>query len=781
MLPMPTMPNRTGVMTLRMHGSAPLGQLRIWSGRSFAFADFGTWGFSWARPLIGSRPFTMSGSFVTRMKGVARLLAAALMSLGCLARPAFGAQSPLKPASPPQLRRGGFELSESDRAWWAFQPIRPATPPRLHKNAPSTSPIDAFIRSALEAQGLSRNPPASRRQQARRAYFDVIGLPPTPDQVTAFERDGSSDAWERLVDSLLDSPHYGERWGRHWLDLVRFAESNGYERDGAKPYAWRYRDYVIRSLNDDKPYDQFIREQIAGDEIADEWLALGRPADQAWKDALVATGIYRLHVWDDEPDSTLAAEYDDLDDVLVTTSTAFLGVTLGCARCHDHKYDPFSQSDYYSFLAFFRNIDPYGQQHTGGGGRGTGKITRPLTTPAEVARWDQDKATRVGDLEKKLAAAATQDKKAIEEALQKAKDAAPPYDFALTVVDNSGAKKPTHVLIRGRFDAPGQEVQPAFPSVFNAAAAAIPSVDAQASSSGRRRPLAAWLASPRNPLTARVVANRVWQHYFGVGLVPTPDDFGRTGEAPTNPELLDYLAGRLISQGWRLKALHREILLSETYRQSTQATQRKALERDEANHLLWRQNLRRVESEVVRDSFLAISGQLNAKAGGPSVFPSLPKEVHGTQDSAGKGWGESPESEQNRRSVYLFVKRALKLPLLEVFDFANCSSPMGMRSTTTIAPQALMALNDDFSQRQAAAFADRVRREGGASEPGQIRRAFALCVQRDPTSAELRRAIAFLHDQAARARAEVKETPETLALRSLCLSLLNLSETIYSD
>ena len=718
---------------------------------------------------------------VSRIIVFARFLCVAFCLVKCWGICSVASEAIVLSASPPPLRSGEFQLSDTDRSWWAFQPIRSAAPPTLRKKTPTPQPIDAFTRSALEAQGLSHNLPATRRQQIRRAYFDVIGLPPSREVVVAFEQDRSPLAWEHVVDSLLGSPHYGERWGRHWLDLVRFAESNGYERDGAKPYAWRYRDYVIRSLNADKPYDEFIREQIAGDEMAEDLLKQGRTSDAAWKEALIATGVYRLHVWDDEPDNTLAAEYDDLDDVLVTTSTAFLGVTLGCARCHDHKYDPFSQSDYYSFLSFFRNIEPYGQHHTGGGGRGTGGITKPLALPSEIVRWDQEKAARVRDLEKQMTSSTPQGKKALEEALQKAKDTPPPYDVALTVSESGGVVKPTHVLIRGRFDSPGQQVHPAFPVIFRHEPSSMSSQPAVTLSSGRRRQLAEWIASPSNPLTARVIANRVWQHYFGVGLVRTPDDFGRTGEAPTHPQLLDYLASRLVLQGWRLKALHREILLSETYRMSTDVRAGKALQRDEGNQWLWRQNLRRVESEVIRDSFLAISGQLNTKAGGPSVFSSLPKEVHGTQDSVGKGWGESSESEQNRRSVYLFVKRALKLPLLEAFDFANCTSPTGMRSITTIAPQALMALNDEFSQQQATAFAHRVQRQGGTQPTDWIRHAFGLSLQRSPTATESRQSLGFLSDQTNRARAAGQQDPEFVALRSFCLSLLNLNETIYAD
>ena len=289
--------------------------------------------------------------------------------------------------------------------YWAFQPIRRPAIPKVKSQRQVAGPIDAFVLANLEAKQLAMNASATPRELVRRAYSDLLGLPPSPEEVAAFERNPTDAAWEQLVDRLLASPQYGERWGRHWLDLVRYAESNGYERDGAKPNAWRYRDYVIKSFNDDKPYDRFIREQLAGDEIAEELMARASTVSSEWREAIVATGFYRLHVWDDEPDSTVAAEYDDLDDIMVTTGTSFLGLTIGCARCHDHKFDPISQSDYYSMLSFFRSIDPYGQHKTGGGGRGTGKIERPLTTPAEWRRWDEAKQQRVKEVEQRLAQA----------------------------------------------------------------------------------------------------------------------------------------------------------------------------------------------------------------------------------------------------------------------------------------------------------------------------------------------------------------------------------------
>ncbi len=682
--------------------------------------------------------------------------------------------------TPPKLRSGSFTLTESDRAYWAFQPVARPTVPKV-KSARLASPVDAFLLASLEAKQLTMNPTATPRELVRRASFDLLGLPPSPEEVAVFEKNPTDLAWEQLIDRLLASPHYGERWGRHWLDLVRYAESNGYERDGAKPNAWRYRDYVIEAFNSDKPYDRFIREQLAGDEIADEQLA-DATGSKDWRDAIIATGFYRLHVWDDEPDSTVKAEFDDLDDIMVTTSTAFLGLTIGCARCHDHKYDPISTADYYSMLSFMRSIDGYGQQHTGGGGRGTGKIQRPLVSAAEVAKWEAQKRARVKEAEQRLAQATDAEaKKGLEAELKEAREAAPPFDYALAVAENGTKPKATHVLARGDAFNPKAEVAPASPAVLGLPVPTFANRSTDARTTGRRRVLADWIASPQNPLTARVMVNRIWQKHFGVGIVPTPDDIGQTGERPTNQPMLDYLASEFVASGWSVKQMHRLIMTSRAYRMSSHADNRKALAADEANTLLWRQNLRRVEAEVVRDTMLASSGTLNPKRGGPSVFPTLPKEVHGTQDSSGKGWADSPAEEQNRRSVYLVVKRALKVPLLECLDFANSASPVGVRPNTTTAPQALMLLNDSFVQTQAAALAARITREGGERTEKQIERAFQLVLQRAPTKAELKASLSLLSDQ--RQRAAVEETSDLsrVALNSFCRGLLNLNEMIYVD
>lgn len=621
----------------------------------------------------------------------------------------------------PRLRSRTFAITKEDRAWWAFQPLQRTAPPALDTPAPSI--IDAWLLARLQARQLTFNPPATRRELVRRAWFDLIGLPPPPEAVAAFENDARPDAWERLLDDLLSRPQYGERWARHWLDLVRYAETNGYERDAAKPHAWRYRDYVIRSFNEDKPYDRFLLEQLAGDELNEP--------DNA--DALIATGFYRLHVWDDEPDSTLAAEFDDLDDMIVTTSATFLGLTVGCARCHDHKFDPISQADYYQLLAFIRSINPYGLHKTGGGGRGTGRITRPLKP-------------RTGE--------------------------------ALAVVEDP--IKPTHLFHRGDVQSPRGEVQPAFLSILGGGSPQI-ATPPTGSSSGRRLALARWLTRPDHPLTARVLVNRLWQHHFGRGLVATPNDFGRTGMLPSHPELLDYLARELIAGGWHIKRLHKLIMMSSAYQMSSRSQTPAALKLDEGNDWFWRQNPRRAEAEVLRDTILAVSGTLDARMGGPSFYPRLAKEVLGTQDTDRKGWLTSPPHEQQRRTVYAFVKRGLLVPLLESFDYTTTTLPVGARPVTTVAPQALMLLNDGFIQEQAARFAQRLEREAGSDPRARIRRAFALVVQRPATEHELQTSLRMLQDQERLARAAGSMQPAAVAWQRFCLALFNLNELLYTD
>ncbi|REJ66163.1 MAG: DUF1553 domain-containing protein [Planctomycetota bacterium] len=585
-------------------------------------------------------------------------------------------------------------VTEEDRQFWSYRPrVRPAVP-HLQDDDWVTSDVDAFIRRKQLEQGLEPAPPATKRALIRRAYFDLIGLPPTLAEVRAFEQDDSPGAFEKVVDRLLAMPQYGERWGRHWLDLVRYAQTNGYERDDEKPFAWRFRDYVIRAFNEDKPYDQFVREQLAGDEL-----------DEVTDDSIIATGFYRLGVWDDEPDTILQAYYDGLDDMLSTTGTAFLGMTIGCARCHEHKFDPISNDEYYQLTAFIRNVNYYRK-------------------PNEDSK-NEVIFTQLSD----------------------------GHSRALSVHEYGREPRKTNVTIRGQAASMGKEVEPRFPLVLSASEEAtkpsFPERPETARTSGRRRVLAEWIANETNPLTARVMANRLWHYHFGQGIVQTTSDFGKIGSPPSHPELLDWLASELVDGGWRLKRMHKLIMLTSTYQQSSRVHSAKAVEVDPGNTLLWRQNLRRLEAEAIRDSMLAVNGTLNSRMGGPSFYPNLTADVLAGQSMPGRGWGRSSRQERSRRSVYAFIKRSVRIPMLDTFDFPTTDKPVARRVSTTVAPQALALLNSEFLQEQAESLADRLTREVGDDPAEQIRLAYRLALAREARPAE----VAAILDYVSRQRA----------------------------
>ena len=600
------------------------------------------------------------------------------------------------------------------RSHWSFQPVRQTVPPAWAAQRQGEVPghvIDTFIAERLRQKGLTVPKAVTRTTLIRRVTYDLTGLPPTPEAVEAFVNDPSAQAWENLVDRLLESPHYGEKWGRHWLDLVRFAETNSYETDEVKPNAWRYRDYVIRAFNSDKPYDRFIREQLAGDELPD-----------SGADGLIATGFYRLGIWDNDPADKELALYDQLDDLVATTGQVFLGLTVDCARCHDHKIDPISQRDYYSLLAFFRNIHPYRN------GGGTDEVPLP------------------GDKQAK----------------------------ALAVTEPGPVAPVTHLLRRGNPGSLGEEVQPGFPGVLGAfVPTVIPPVSGR--SSGRRRALADWIASPDNPLTARVIVNRVFQHHFGRGLVRTPSDFGVQGSLPTHPELLDWLAGHFIQEGWSLKRLHRLILTSQSYQASATPTA-EALKADPANDLFSRFDMRRLTAEEIRDSVLWVGGSGNPRMYGPGMYVALPKEVLASQSVPGKGWGNSPKVEQARRSIYIHVKRSLLSPVLLSFDLAETDRSTPVRFATTQPTQALGMLNGSFFNEQARVLADRIRAEVGSQPRAQVRRALHRVTTRPPSDLEISRGVALL---------ELLTSEEglgaTAALDAFCLLAFNLNEFLYLE
>jgi hypothetical protein len=685
---------------------------------------------------------------------------------------------------------------------WAFVPPERHEPPAVERQDWVANPIDAFILARLEQAGLEPAPTTDARTLARRAYFAVTGLPPTGEELAQFLQDYKRDetaAWTRLVDKLLESPHYGEHWARHWLDVVRFAETNSYERDGPKPNAWKYRDYVIRSFNEDKPYDQFLREQLAGDELP-----------EVTDETIIATGYYRLGVWDDEPADPLQARYDELDDIISTTSQSMLGLTVGCARCHDHKIDPIPQTDYYGLLAFFADLTSYGDIQTRTGDRNSlwdlsdpqereqraqlrrqeRRIRRKMraieeTGISRMSAGDQE-ISRTPDREKllqdKLQTHLESDewdsyKRAREEfeATRKEIEELPEATMALAIARCIPHPEPTHVMLRGNPHVPGDKVQPHFPTLFGNATPTIPPAPAGARSAGRRRVLAEWIASPRNMLTARVIVNRVWQHHFGRGIVRSANNFGELGTPPTHPELFDWLALWLIDHDWKLKPLHRLIMSSSAYRMSSAGDER-ALALDPTNELFWRFDLRRLNAEEIRDATLVVSGRLNRTVYGPSIYPALSREVLATQSQPGNGWGQSTPEERSRRSVYIYVKRSLLTPLLVAFDFPDVDSSCEARFVTTQPGQSLATLHGDFMHEQAAVLAGRVTAEAGTQPREQVAHAIQLALGRAATEEEIGDGLELLQRLTNQHGKKADE-----ALKYWCLTVLNMNEFVYLD
>ena len=841
------------------------------------------------------------------------------------------------------------EVNEFTKSFWSHRPLVQPEVPNVADPEWQKHPIDAFVFSKLAETGLKPNGKATKAALARRAYYNLTGLPPKPEDVAAFVEDDSPDAWPKLIDRLLESPQYGEHWARHWLDIVRFAESNGFERDSTKEYIWRYRDYVIDAFNSDKPYSQFIMEQLAGDEL-----------ENVTPDALIATGYHRLMQWDDEPADRLQHVYDVLDDNVRVTGEGFLGMTIGCARCHDHKGDPVSQEDYFSFMSFFKGVtqmdkrnvlqsleipapaevieerrrkrdseiahlerqlgdamqrarkafishDPSlkeqlksqssrvliadsrekGQEWTfttkkpaddwfevgfrppaawkkGKGAIGTGvPNSRPRTKLPFKEIWMQktfllteipkslelviyhDEATEVylngqliasftgylvdyksvplgpkalavlqtgrnvvsvhckstgggsyidvglrevdGDdnllqliktqgakvLPRKLAGRV----KNMRDRLKQLRDQPLQEGITAMIVQERGANPgEMHVHIRGSAHAPGDKVEPAFPVILGGGQpVAIPKPKPDAKSSGRRKVLAQWIASPDNRRTSRVMANRIWQHHFGRGICPTPSDFGFLGEEPTHPELLDWLAVEF-GKTWGIKDFHRLLMTSLTY-QMASTGQDEALAQDPANQLFWRFPMRRLTAEEIRDTMIAVTGQLNPQVGGKSFYPVLDEEVLATSSTKAGKWGNSSEQDRNRRSVYIHIKRSLKPPELESFDFADTDAPCATRFVTTVPTQALAMLNGRFVNGQAALFAKRVREEVGDDDVGlQIKRALEVALSREATASEVERGLALIKTLQDDHQLSTEE-----AMNRFCLVALNLNEFIYLD
>jgi len=705
-------------------------------------------------------------------------------------------------------------ITAEERKFWSFQPPRRVDPPRVADRAWNANAIDAFLRQAMADRGLEPSPPADRRTLIRRAYLDLLGLPPSPEEVEAFVKDAAAGAWERLVDRLLASPHYGERWARHWLDVVRYADSGGFEFDVDRPDGWRYRDYVVRAFNDDKPYDRFIREQLAGDEYAPDS-----------PDAMMATGFLRLG-----PEGGGAGELgrqEALDDLLSTTSLTFLGLTVGCARCHNHKFDPIPQKDYYRMQSAFFSTRPVSYALADAAAvaahRAATQKVDELQKPLREARskleapylkrlvdeavarlpeymqtaWRApegqrtegqrltvrqiERTLKTGELSMKLTDAhvlalmSEQDKsqrgELVAQIRELDKQRPPAYATARAIGEFGREARPSYFLHRGNLDSRGSLMTPGVLSVVAAADYAFPAPPADAKSSWRRRGLAEWIASPDNPLTARVMVNRIWQHHFGEGIVRTPSNFGALGDRPSHPELLDWLATEFIAPpgreagGWRLKRLHRLMMTSRAYQMSSNDVPAN-LAADPENRLFWRMPRQRLEAEVIRDAILAAAGTLDPTAGGPCVFPYINPDLF--QSSTKRTWpGKSDDDPSTwRRSLYVFSKRSIRYPLFETFDQPNLVNSCDRRNRSTIAPQALLLMNNNFVLVQARMFAERVKKEAGAGFEAQIDRAWRLTLGRAPLDSERRRAAQYL-----------AESPEGLA--GLAHALFNLNEFVY--
>ena len=612
-------------------------------------------------------------------------------------------------------------ITEEERSWWAFvDPVQHSVP-----SDGSGNPVDAFLSASLQEQGLAKSPEADKRTLVRRLYLDLTGLPPTLQDVQDFLADDSSEAWESLVEQLLESPQYGERWGRHWLDLVHYADSGGYERDFDWPTMWRYRDYVVNAFNNDKPFDLFVKEQIAGDEIA--------PGSQ---ESNVATGYLRMVLDNNIKDER--TRMDELDDNVATTAQTFLAVTAQCARCHNHKFDPIAQKDYYQMQAVFfstKEIDyplvgpEVVEEHEALNQQITSQQKplkerlRELEEPHRNAifeatldelpkyyrtAWEtpsekRTKAQRLNarqvealfkqilpdDILARMDASDTSEYREIELQIKDLDTKRPsPYPTARTVTEDSRDPLPSYFLHRGDPGSKGSLMQPGVLTVAARSEPQFSTPPPAAATSWRRKHFAEWVASESNPLTARVMVNRIWQHHFGDGIVRTPSNFGKTGMQPSHPELLDWLALEFIDSGWSVKHMHRLMVTSDAYRMASLDLPEN-LAKDGDNKFFWRQSRNRHEAEVIRDQILAVAGTLDLTVGGPAVRPYIDPTLF--QSSTDRTWpGLSiGDPESWRRSVYVFSKRSIRYPMFEAFDQPDMVSSCSQRTRSTVAPQSL--------------------------------------------------------------------------------------------
>jgi hypothetical protein len=759
-------------------------------------------------------------------------------------------------AEEPKELPKGFFITEVEKRFWSLQPITHPPVPKIKKANTAHTAIDLFLLEKLREQKLDFAPEADKLTLIRRAYYDLLGIPPAPEAVEEFLADESSDAYERLIDRLLDSPAYGERWGRHWLDVAGYADSNGYaEADSARPHAWRYRDYVIRAFNSDKPWNEFITEQLAGDELANvtQENAVTKALDPRIQELLSATGFLQMApdgTGDDAGDQKLARN-QTIAETIKIVSTSLMGLSIGCAQCHDHRYDPISQADYYRLRSVFdpamdwNNWRPPSQRlvslYTAENRKKADAIeveAKKIDEAAnqlrkeflekvfekELAKLPEDiretvttarntpRAKRTPDqiaLLKKHPSSDVQgaldlyDPEANKKVLTKQEEASklratkPKEPFVFAATERAGKVPETFLFNRGDHEEPKQKIEPGEFQIFHAVAKGRPLTfekPHQIASSGRRLAYAKWLTSGEHPLTARVLVNRFWLHHFGRGLVNSPADFGAQGERPSHPELLDWLASEFMNNGWKLKPLHRLIMTSAGYRQSSR--NESSLRRDPDNRLYGRMKLRRIDAESLRDSMLAVSGKLNSERFGPAMpiaRDEAGRVLTGQQKTNGNGdpvLVEPIGENAFRRSIYGEVKRSLPLTVLEAFDEPVMSPNCAMRENSTAAPQALLMLNDTFVAQQAAFFAERLQSENPGDLRAQINRAWKLTYSAAPNEKEMLSSLLYLAEQTERIRARLPapakdkpapKDPQTLALASLCQALLSANRFLYVE
>ena len=622
-----------------------------------------------------------------------------------------------------------------ERRHWAFQPRKQVVPPAL-KDPWIKNPVDAFILEGLQKAGLKPAAAADRTTLIRRVTYDLHGLPPTPEEITAFVNDKAPRAYERLVDRLLASPRYGEQWARHWLDVVRFAESDGYEYDTHRPDAFRYRDYVIASFNADKPYDQFLKEQLAGDEI-----------DPKNDTLLVASGFNRLGPLRKNAGNqdVASSRTEVLTEMANIVGASMLGMTMGCARCHDHKFDPIRQSDYYRLQGYFA------QTHAN---------DIVVASPEEQARYKETMApleAEMRSLRMAMRRASEEEKGKILTRLEEIDERIPSPPAAMYAVKNELKEMtPIHLLAAGDYRNKGAKVGMRPPGVL------LPeeTPELPLETEKPRQRLAEWITDPANPLPSRVMVNRIWGYHFGRAIVGTPNDFGKMGLKPTHPELLDWLANEYIKGGWQMKPLHRMLMTSSTYRQSSRSTV--GAEKDPENKLLWKMNRRRLAAEEIRDTMLAVSGRLNPKAGGPSVMIKIDEELIKDLKRPQYWVTTRDRSEHDRRTIYLIYKRNLIMPFNQVFDAPDTLLSCARRDQSTHAPQALELLNGTLSNDLAVAFSKRLTGD-------KVEQAFRLATGRAPNPKERLLSKKYLDD------------PDPTAVTEFALSLFNSNAFLYVD